>query len=103
GRQRRSGASTRNNHGDRSTNQLGCQLWQPIEPILGPAMLNHLIFALDEARLLQALAKCAQAIRVSVGPCGVQEADYRHPRLLRARDERPRSRAAEQRDELASF
>src|SRR5262245_10495188 len=31
-----------------------------------------------------------------------EEADYRHRRLLRSRRERPRRRAAEERDELAS-
>jgi hypothetical protein len=31
----------------------------------------------------------------------IEKADYRHRRLLRARRERPRHRAAEQRDELA--
>src|SRR5262245_50614429 len=34
---------------------------------------------------------------------GVEEPDHRHRRLLRARRERPRSRAAEQRDERAPF
>jgi hypothetical protein len=33
----------------------------------------------------------------------MKEADDRHPRLLRARHERPCNRAAEKRDELASF
>jgi len=32
-----------------------------------------------------------------------EKSDYRHPRLLRARRTRPRGRAAEQIDELASF
>jgi hypothetical protein len=39
-----------------------------------------------------------------VRSCGQQHADPPHPlALLRARRERPSSRAAEQRDELASF
>jgi hypothetical protein len=32
----------------------------------------------------------------------VEKSDYRHPRLLRARRERPSCRPAEQRDELAA-
>jgi hypothetical protein len=32
-----------------------------------------------------------------------EESDHRHRRLLRLRHERPRDRAAEQRDEVAAF
>jgi len=35
------------------------------------------------------------------GRAGVEEADHRHRRLLRTHYERPRRRAAEQRDDLA--
>src|SRR5262249_4943242 len=45
--------------------------------------------------------------RLDVGPVilslGMQESDHRHRGLLRARRERPCSRATEQRDELAPF
>jgi len=42
---------------------------QPVDLILGPAVFDRDVFALDEARLLQALSKCAQPICISVGQC----------------------------------
>ena len=68
---------------------------------LGPAVFDRHVLALDIAGFLQALAKCAQAVRERVRRCAVEKPDHRHRRLLRARRERPRRRAAEQRDELA--
>ena len=38
GRQRHTGTSSRGDHGDLSANQIGLQLWQPIDLILGPAI-----------------------------------------------------------------
>src|SRR5262249_47711078 len=96
------GGSGRNDHGNRSTNQFGRQRRQSIKLVLGPAIFDHCILPLDEACLLQTLAKCAQAVRVSVGRRGVKEPYHRHRRLLRPRHKRPRSRSApEQRDECA--
>src|SRR5262249_15610951 len=103
GGQRWSGASARNDHGNRSTNQFGRQRRQSIKLVLGPAIFDHCILPLDEACLLQTLAKCAQAVRVSVGRRGVKKPYHRHRGLLGARRERPRSRAAEQRYELAAL
>src|SRR5262245_18351054 len=40
---------------------------------------------------------------ISVGSGMIEKADHRQRRLLRARRERPRSRTAEQRDEVAPF
>ena len=98
------GTAGRGDHGDLPANQIGRQRRQSIELIVGPAILDRHVLALDKAGLLQALAECAQAIRERVGRCGVEEPDHRHRRLLRARRERPRRRrAAEQRDELAAF
>ena len=103
GRERRNGAATGNDHSHRPTRQFACQLRQPIGSILGPAKFDHDILALDEARLPQALAKCAQAIRVGIGRSGMEEADHRCC-LLRPRRNRPRDgHTAEQRDELAPF
>ena len=103
GRQRRSGASGRDDHGDLSANQIGRQLRQPIDLILGPAVYDRHVLALDIAGLLQALAKSAQTVRDHVRRLAVEEPDHRHRRLLRPRRQRPRRRrAAEQRDELAA-
>jgi hypothetical protein len=59
--------------------------------------------ALGEACLPQALAECGHKVRELPERRIPQKPDYRHRRLLRARRERPRSRAAEERDELAPF
>ena len=72
--------------------------------LLGPAVFERHVLALDIAGLFQALAKGAQALGDRLRRSGLEEADHRHRRLLRARRERPRGRrAAEQRDELAPF
>src|SRR5262245_49694104 len=54
------------------------------------------------AGVLEALPKCTQTVRVRVRRLIIEKPDHRHPRLLRARRNRPRCRRApEQRDELA--
>src|SRR5262249_43281263 len=91
--------------GDRNhpgTNQLVRQRRQTLDLLVGPAVFDRHVLALDEPRLLQALAECPHAIRVAVGRRGMQEPDCRRSRLLCPRRKRPRRRAAEQRDELAS-
>jgi hypothetical protein len=101
-RQRRVGAARRGDHGDAPANQFVRQRWQPIVLTLGPAVFDRYVLALDEARLLQALAECPQLVRVRLRRSGVEEPDHRHRRLLRARRKRPRyRRAAEQCDERA--
>ena len=93
GRQRHSRASERGDHSDLPANQIGRQLRQSIELILGPAVHDRHVLALDIAGLFQALAKSAQTVRVRVRRCGVEEPDHWHRRLLRARRERPRAAA----------
>src|SRR5262249_6858851 len=71
----------------------------------GPTGVDSHIAAYAPARLLQSLQECAEAgLKFSiVRHCGQQHADAPHAlALLRARSERPRRRAAEQRDELAA-
>src|SRR5262245_23430616 len=81
---------------------FGCQLRQPVDLILGPAVFNRHVLAFDVASVFKALAECAQTILDQrVRRSDVEEPDHRHRRLLRARRERPRSRAADERDELA--
>ena len=63
-----------------------------------------IVFALDIAGIFETLAKSAQTVRDLVRRSGFEKPDYRHRRLLRPRRDRPSScRAAEQRDELATF
>ena len=93
----------RGDHGDLAANQFGRQRRQSIHLILGPAVFDRYVLALDVAALLQALAECAQTVRAASG-----DAEWRNPitgiaRLLRARRERPRRRrAAEKPNELTS-
>ena len=60
----RSGAADRGDHGDLSANQFGRQRRQPIDLTFGPAVFDRHVLALDIAGFLQALAKCAQTVRV---------------------------------------
>src|SRR6516162_5234556 len=98
----RSGTSGRNDYCYLPVNQFGCQLRQPLELTLSPAIFDRHVLALDIAGVLEALAECAHTVRKRVRRCTAEEPDHRHGRLLRARRERPRGRRAEQRDEIAS-
>ena len=88
------GASACDDHSDRSASQFGCKRRKSIKLILGPAVEDRCIVALDVAGLLQALAKSAQTLRQRIGRPQVEEPDHRHRRLLRARRNRHRCRAA---------
>jgi hypothetical protein len=81
----------------------GRQSRQPLALSLRTAVCDRQFLVLNIAAFLQALAKSAQSVRHGLRRWGVEITDHGHRRLLRARRERPRRRAAEQRDELASF
>src|SRR5262245_34139396 len=100
-RQRRRSGERRND-GYSTTNQIGCQRRQLIVAALRPTIFYRQILALDIAGFLQALTESTQAVFVQVRRIAAQKSDHGHRRLLRARRERPRRRAAEQRDELAA-
>src|SRR5262249_25688703 len=74
---------------------------QPMVLALRPAIFDCDVLALHEAGLFQALAERGYSVRKRARRRCIEEPDHRHRRLLRARRERPRSRAPEQRDELA--
>src|SRR5262245_18609821 len=82
-------------------NQLGSDLWKAIILVRIPQFDGY-IASFDIAQVVQALAKRCQAIRCRWSS-RAQPSDNRHRRLLRARRERPRRRAAEQRDEVATL
>ena len=68
----------------RTNSAASCR--QPIGLIVGPAVFDRHVLALNVAGLLQALAEPTQTLRVpAVRRCGVEEPDHRHRRLLRAR------------------
>src|SRR5262245_6281779 len=64
-------------------------------------MFDRDILAYRITDFAQPVAKGGFVVRIPAGCVGVQITDHRHPRLLRPRRERPRRRAAKQRDELA--
>src|SRR5215475_3534975 len=100
----RRGGRTRGDYGDLSANQFGRQLRQSIVLVLGEAVDDCYVLALHIADVFEAQAECAQTVRHRVRRSGVEQPDYWHRRLLRARRERPcGGRAAEQRDEIAAF
>src|SRR5215472_882032 len=71
--------------------------------IVRPAVFDRHILTLDIAGFVQALAERCRERDVPRSYRAVEKPDHRDCRLLRARREGPRSRAAEQRDELAPF
>ena len=72
------GRCNRGSYGDPSANQIGRQLRQSIELILGPVVYDRHVLALDIAGILEALAKSAQSVPGPVRRCGVEEPDHRH-------------------------
>src|SRR5215471_5883187 len=84
--------------------QVGGEARQPIRLIVRPALLDSDVASVDEPFLAQAVAKLRHDRREQRSGRAAQQPDYRQPRLLRARRERPcRSCAAEKDDELSPF
>jgi hypothetical protein len=96
GRQR-SGIPDGDEQGDRPPSQFGGQPRQPIHLTIGPSINDRHV-----PRQIRFPSRLGE-MRVEVGRRAVEEPDHRHPRLLPARGQRPGRRAAEQRDELATF
>jgi len=74
--------------------QIGRQCWQSIVLVICPAVFNRDVLALDIASLFQTPTERGQEMWVRARHPGVEESDYRHRRLLRARRKRPRDRSA---------
>src|SRR5262249_26022333 len=97
------GTTDRGDHGHLMGDQKGPQRWQSVALVICPAVFDRDVLALDIASLFQTPTERGQEMWVRAGDSGIEESDYRHRRLLRARRERPRGHAAEQRDERAAF
>src|SRR5262245_44494764 len=90
-------------HSNASPNQFGGERRQPLGLVLGPAVFDRHVLAFYEARVLDALAKCAERLGERLRRLSIEESDHRHRLLLRACRERPCcGRATDQRDELAA-
>src|SRR5262249_11438220 len=76
------------------------QLRQLFE-LLGPAVVDRYVLALDVACLSETLAKRAQTLDNRLRRSDLKKADHRHRWLLRARREWPHGSAAEQPDEIS--
>jgi hypothetical protein len=91
-------------HVDVELHQLGCELRETVVPTLGPSIMDDDVLVLLVSALAQTSSQAvnlASILRVrehaeKADPIGL-------PGCLRARRERPRCRAADQRDELTAF
>src|SRR5262249_859521 len=97
------GSAGRGDHAHSTANEIGRQLRQAIKSAFRPAIFNRHVLALDVTGVCKAPPKRGYKRGPLGSGGGVNEPDHRHRRLLRARCERPRRRAAEQRDELATL
>src|SRR5262245_60547106 len=86
---------------DPAGNDLRGQRRQAIVMALSPAVLDLHVLALDITGVLEALPESGHVCCKGSWRPAAEIANHRH-RLLRARRERPRCRATEQRDELAA-
>src|SRR5262249_5162015 len=93
--------SMRGNHCHPSANEVSRQRRQPIIMALCPPELDRNVLAFDIAGLRKAATETGHEWFVLLGRCRIEEPDHRHRRLLRTRRDRPCSRAADERDELA--
>ena len=95
--------SARDDHAHLPADQIGRQCRQSVVLTFRPTVFDRHILPFDITRFFQTLAERRDLLAERSSRCGIKEADHRHRRLLRARRERPRRRAAEQGDEVAAF
>src|SRR5262245_26374622 len=89
-------ASGCDDHRDLPANKLGRKVGESLH-LLGPAVVDRHVLALDIAGFFEALAKSAQPLGNHFRRSDLEKPDHRHRRLLRARRERPRRRHAAER------
>src|SRR5262249_42705980 len=102
GRKRRRIAN-RSDNGDATADEVGHERRQAVVLAGKPVVLDRHVLALDVARFAKALTKRGCMACRTIARSAAEKANHRSRRLLRARRERPGSRAAEQRYELAPF
>src|SRR5262249_33134923 len=89
------------NDGHLSTDKVSGKSRQSFVMALGPVILDGGVLASDHTCFVQAAVKRTEDVCGIAKPPAAEETNHRH-RVLRARRQRPRGRAAEQRDELAA-
>ena len=92
----------RENDIDFQSNELGCELGEAFAASLRPAIFDREIAAVDPTEIAHSLHEGGGPLALRRRAARSEQSDGRHLRLLRARRERPRRHAAEQRDELAT-
>jgi hypothetical protein len=75
--------------GDLLPDQVGRQRRQPLLVTVGRAILEQQSLAFDQARILEALAKTRNPVRIGLDGNENQDTDHQQRWLLRARCERP--------------
>src|SRR5262249_58043877 len=101
---RNGGSSIGDDNVDVKPNELSCEFGIALAATLRIPIFNREIATFDPADLAQPLHKSSDPLTFGRRRSGPQVPDGRQlPQLLRARRERPRHRAAEQRYELAAF
>src|SRR5262245_31846292 len=97
------GWSQRTDHRYAALHEIGRHCRQRIITICYPPVLDRHVLTFDITYFGKTAAECG----IEPHRIGLRQAteisDHRHRRLLRARRERPRRRAAEERDELAAI
>src|SRR5262249_16554992 len=101
GRERASPATRYYNHAHPAAHEIGCQLGKSAVLAFRPAEFQRHALPFLITTLGETFAKCGHLLGPLGGGAEIEKPDHRHRRLLRARGERPCSRAAEKRDELA--
>src|SRR5262249_36649574 len=84
-----------------SSYEISSEQGETVVLSLSVAILDCYVLVFDIARFGQGPEKCREIRRHWSWRSGMKKSDHRHRRLLRARCERPRRRAANKRDELA--
>src|SRR5262249_47382698 len=93
----------RHNYIHLESDELGRVFCVALAAALCPAILDRQVATVDPSEFAEPLNKSGNPVALN-RRVGTQEADGRQlARLLRGRRERPRNRAAEQRDEVAPF
>src|SRR5262249_11898743 len=98
---RGSGRTCGKDHGRLKVNQIGHHRGQAIIMPVRPAVFDGDVFAFDKTRFFQTALECGHERSPFCGGWATKKADHWDSPMLRARRERPRRHAAEQRDELA--
>ncbi len=101
GDDRRRCTARRRDHADLPADQIGRHRRQILIPARGPAILDGDVLALDETGGGKPLLERSQPLDVFLPGARVQQADHRHPVLLRARRKGRRRHAAKKGYELA--